>query len=359
MLGFEVNGQCPLKVDTLYTGFSPVLSVSRSGFIGRDKLKVVVKSAVVSGRSELFNWTIGKCPLQNVDMTETHCMEVYDVPISWQGIWDNRCIPVLSETIGNWKEYVLAVTAKHIETLSDLRTLERLITETIAFRVSVPLSVTVTVGDQKGTAQADLHFRAAVMSQSFDLDTFTGTVVLRTKVNAPYVLKDPVASNQVAGLHPTIALMPNQTVGCSPPGDCSQEWIITIDVDKESGVCRLDDAYNFIWNVTCYDACGELEPAFLEVDLTSTDFCGEVVDNVTIDSTMMVFADANRTVQKDSWSITGRDMAFFQTNFSSPESSILETHLRDLHATLTQPDSPIQNAVALMIAGNSTSAGWC
>ncbi len=198
LLGFGYPGCVSLVPSALYTAFPPELKVGGSGFSNdlssgqRDNLVLKVMSPKVSTRSTL-SFFIGNCsmtvPAPTVSSSTT-CMESYTASLNWKDMWTNDCANYVVTSSGNSWEYTLDLNAQYTETVQfNKRQLDRVITETLGFKILLPKTVTVTTANQTLAAPPALNFRAMVLGRSFDLQTNKARVTIRTKLSSPWTLK--------------------------------------------------------------------------------------------------------------------------------------------------------------------------
>ncbi len=251
----------------LMTMFPPALDFPTSGFSSPNILSLAVNAPLVEGRSGL-NFSMGSCmPLSVIRSVDGFCHDSYQVTFNWtQAVGDN-CISSLAFTNGNFKEIVVFLDAAYTETFMDYKkrnlggdTLDRLTVESLAFRVVVPLVVSVTSDNQTLVPPPTLAVRAMVLSRRFDPQSYTAHLVIRTKIEKPGLLHLPTVTNPQQGIHSVITLSgAQQSSNLTCPNasvDCVQLWEVAISANSSS-MCKIEEVLTITWNTSCHYPCWE------------------------------------------------------------------------------------------------------
>ncbi len=258
--------------DGLTTMFPPTLDFTISGFSSPSILYLAVKAPLVESRSAL-NFSMGSCLPLSVIKSNGFCHDSYQVTFNWTQAISNDCITSLAFTNGNFREIVVFLGATYTETFVDnkrvannkrIGTVDRHTTELLAFRVVVPLVVSVTSDNQTLIPPPTLVVRAMVLSRSFDPQSYTARLVVRTKIDKPGLLYLPRVANLQQGVHSLISLNAEQSNMTCPNAsvDCVQLWDVAISTN--SSTCKIEDVLTITWNTTCHYPCWESgEPHFL------------------------------------------------------------------------------------------------
>ncbi len=267
VLAVSNSANCTAFVpDALMTMFPPTLDFTTSGFSSPDILQLTVKAPLVEGRSAL-NFSMGSCLAQSTIKSNGFCHDSYRVTFNWTQALSNDCITSLAFTNGNFREIAVYVGATYTETFVDnkrvdshnkrIGTVDRLTTELLAFRVVVPLVVSVTSDNQTLIPPPELVVRAMVLSRSFDPQSYTAHLVVRTKIDKPGLLHLGRVTNLQQGVHSLISLNVQQSNMTCPNAsvDCVQLWDVAISTN--SSTCKIEDVLTITWNTTCHYPCWE------------------------------------------------------------------------------------------------------
>ncbi len=254
----------------LNTMFPPSLDFPTSGFSSPNILSLSVKAPLVESRSAL-NFSMGSCLPTSAIKSSGFCYDSYQVTFNWSQVVSNDCITSLELTNDNYKEIIVYLGASYTETFFENRrmahkknnnnkridTLDRHTTELLAFRVIVPLVVAVTSENQTLIPPPTLVVRATVISRSFDPQTYTAHLVIRTKIDKPGVLILPTVTNLQHGtIYPLITLNEQSNATCPNASvDCVQLWDVAISAN--SSTCKIEDVLTITWNTTCHYPCWE------------------------------------------------------------------------------------------------------
>ncbi len=270
VLGIVQGNNCSAFVpDSMSTMFPPALDIINCGFTSLDALHLIVKSPLVLSRSYL-SFSLGDCMVANVTRRNGTCMDIYDIYVNWRSVFQNNCTDSHSFVInGFYKEYFFFLKAEYTETFDDWRkrdyipntygrsiskrSMDRVTSESLAFRVSVPTSVSVTSSQQTLTKPTFI-VKLMVISREFDIQTSTVIIIMRTKTQAPGFLILPRMNHTQTGLNTTIFMRPESNVTCpnNVSTDCIQTWEIRASIDTQNGVCKLGDTFFLTWNTSCH-----------------------------------------------------------------------------------------------------------
>ncbi len=225
-------------------------------------MHIVVRSPFVQGRSEL-SFLMGSCPVSNVVVSKTLCLQTYDLYLNWTQFWKNDCISGTPRTNGDMEEYLVMLRVVYTES-TQKRDLGNAVTQNLAFRVELPTQVAVRSLNEVYLSPRTIIVKALVVSRTFDASTYTGVLVLRTKTQAPSFLIAPKLSNTLSGITSAITQIGNFSHDCSNSSlDCFQEWQIVSWVDPEVGICKWNEAFTVRWNTSCHDSCSNSGLHFL------------------------------------------------------------------------------------------------
>ncbi len=266
VLAVSNSANCTAFVpDSLTTMFPPALDFTTSGFSSPNVLSLSVKAPLVESRSAL-NFSMGSCLPLSAVKSNGFCHDSYQVTFNWSQVISNDCVTSLAFTNGDYREIVVFLGANYTETFVDnkrilnnkrIGTVDRHTTESLAFRVAVPLVVSVTSDNQTLIAPPTLAVRAMILSRSFDSQSYAVRMVVRTKIDKPGLLHLARVTNLQQGVQSLISLNAEQSNMTCPNAsvDCVQLWDVVISTN--SSTCKIEDVLTIQWNTTCHYPCWE------------------------------------------------------------------------------------------------------
>jgi cysteine-rich repeat protein len=368
--------QCTVPSYQLSTDYPPILDVSKSGFLVKDALTLVlnVSSKYYNTQVTFRNEKNSSCNFpasssvnywQSKYVGVPGCLYVLTATIPWGVAWSS-CLFQRDETT-NYITFTGEMDVQMTESIGSIRNISLSRTENhiLPFQVVFPKYVTVT--SNPVTIFSNYSVQAAIVQQSFSsVSPPNGQAFIRlyTSVQWPYALQGPLNVSYPTGL-PTTVSGPESAgpTECLNDGSSAcQQWfdfVITPDVTK----CTLNGGYTFSFFIGCNPSlpsgnCPLLTAAKGSIfyTLQSSYLCEQVVANVDLTATMT--SSSTSTISDTKQDFTVGLTCYHLVQTSSTMVTIIDTYIDQVVAispngtTITLFDSSVSGNTA---AGNALS----
>jgi len=176
----------------------------------------------------------------------TSCMDMFSFSIQFQELVDFCDVAI--DTTPTEMIVTTSISAVAVDTLAPLRgvSITRTTTASMGLEITLPTIVNVTVSNL--TIVSPVELMGAVTSQSFDLPSETGMILVTTSVQYPFLLTNVWLSNYTIFASPFLV----DNSGCpNVEGvDCLQVWLLNITLGG-SGLCNFDGTFTLSYDVDC------------------------------------------------------------------------------------------------------------